>query len=311
MEHMKRMFGIINQTRKQRGVGRRRPRHAQCFLLKLLRIHRDPTALVPTVTMERAPAIAQQKGGMKPHYLCNRSECQLELALHQYKVPKDLTVEELRVLLREARRAAGLIPPEKKNTLMDQIRKANKPELVTMCNDRQIPCNKATVGEMRIALRRWLVESGTGETIMEIGKHAGATFMEIAKNHKGYMEWAVKEINRSEDPDWRLVQLARWAIKTQAVDSMEDDAHANDKSAATGSAVQLYLAAAAPVIEKTSQQVDQMAHVMQGMMNKMQALEEKVEAQEQAAVHKTRKTSTASNLSEKSFAMVEHDPTSN
>lgn len=44
---------------------------------------------------------------MKPHYLCNKAECLAELK--GVKTHKDLTVQELRALLREARKTAGLI----------------------------------------------------------------------------------------------------------------------------------------------------------------------------------------------------------
>lgn len=156
----------------------------------------------------------QQGEGMKPHYLCNKGECLAELKDHGVQTHKDLTVQELRVLLREARKTAGLIVDNKDPTIMDEIKKGNKEDLRMMCANRGLEVNtKTTIGEMRLALRQFVLDNGTGETVYKIGKHSGATFLEILHNHPSYLEWAQGEVQRSSDPDWRLVQLARWAHK--------------------------------------------------------------------------------------------------
>lgn len=156
----------------------------------------------------------QQGEGMKPHYLCNKGECLTELKDHGVSTHKDLTVQELRVLLREARKAAGLIVDNKDPTIMDEIKKGNKEELRLMCSNRGLEINtKTTIGEMRLALRQFVLDNGNGETVYKIGKHSGATFLELLHNHPSYLEWAQEEVQRSSDPDWRLVQLARWAHK--------------------------------------------------------------------------------------------------
>lgn len=149
---------------------------------------------------------------MKPHYQCTKAECLQALAQHGCKPHKDLTVVELRVLLREARRTAGILPVAKVQTIMDTIKKSNRGDLCQMCTERGIPfTSKASVGELRLSLRHWVTNSGTAETVLEIGKHAGSTFQELMAVQPGYIEWAVKEVEQSADPDWRLVQLARWA----------------------------------------------------------------------------------------------------
>lgn len=149
---------------------------------------------------------------MKPHYLCNKAECLAELK--GVKTHKDLTVQELRALLREARKTAGLIVDNKDPTIMDEIKKGNKEDLRMMCANRGLEVNtKTTIGEMRLALRQFVLDNGTWETVYKIGKHSGPTFLEILHNHPSYLEWAQGEVQRSSDPDWRLVQLARWAHK--------------------------------------------------------------------------------------------------
>lgn len=158
--------------------------------------------------------VVTQTSGMKAHYLCTKAECLQELARHGTKPHSDLTVPELRVLLREVRRKMGLIPEAKTNSIMDEIKKGTKSELQNMCAAREIPFgSKATVGELRLALRQWLVNSGTAETVITFGRHQGATFGELAVTAPSYLDWAKKVVQEETEPEWRLLQLAKWAAR--------------------------------------------------------------------------------------------------
>lgn len=155
-----------------------------------------------------------QTSGMKAHYLCTKAECLQELARHGTKPRSDLTVPELRVLLREVRRKMGLLPDAKPSSIMDEIKKGTKEELKNMCAAREVPFgSRATVGELRLALRQWLVESGTAETVITFGRHQGATFGEVAVTAPSYLEWAKGVVQEESEPEWRLLQLAKWAAK--------------------------------------------------------------------------------------------------
>ena len=67
--------------------------------------------------------VTMQGEKMKPHYQCTKSECVQELLQYQVVAHKDLTLQELRVLLREARKKEGIIAPREDNTIMEEIKK--------------------------------------------------------------------------------------------------------------------------------------------------------------------------------------------
>ena len=154
-----------------------------------------------------------QEHGMKPHYRCNMAECRKELRDRGMAVNTKITLAELRVMLREARQQAGLLnergPGEGE---MNKIKYGKLAHLKNMARAKNLIFNeaKATVGELRMQLRVHLVRTGSEETILNIGKHAGKTFREILELHPSYAEWAQKEVDQSDDPDWRLAQFAYW-----------------------------------------------------------------------------------------------------
>lgn len=152
---------------------------------------------------------------MKPHYMCNKQECVAELMKFNQHPHSDLTVPELRVLLREMRKQAGLIPTSPGPTIMTEIKNAKRDDLRRMCSARDIPFTvKASVGELRLALRHFVINNATGETTMDIGKHGGATFQEVLHNHPSYCQWAVKEVKeKEEEASWQLIQFAKWVEK--------------------------------------------------------------------------------------------------
>ena len=153
-----------------------------------------------------------QQTGMKPHYQCNKMECVSELRDHGVMVHKDLTLPEVRVLLRDARRKAGLLPSEgKTEDPMARLKSANLVELKRLASQYGVPYEaKTSVGELRVMIRMHILQSGDSETILHLGKHEGKTFHEIYDNHRTYAEWAQKEVQTSNDPHWRLVQFATW-----------------------------------------------------------------------------------------------------
>ena len=80
-----------------------------------------------------------------------------------------------------------------------------------MAKAKNLDEKKSTVGELRMQLRVQLIKNGTEYTVLEIGKHAGKTFKELLENHSSYAMWAQQEVERANDPDWRLAQFAYWA----------------------------------------------------------------------------------------------------
>ena len=161
---------------------------------------------------------AIQKQSLKPHYTCNKTECKRELEeVHGIYPNSDLSVEELRVLLRGARVQSGMINDKKagKTTeIMDQIKSANLGALKEMCADNLIThSNNPTVGELRMLLRAYVVETGETDTEMTIGKHKGERFLTIMESDMDYCHWAIREVASSTGPDWRLVRFARWCEK--------------------------------------------------------------------------------------------------
>ncbi|CAK9109669.1 Actinidain [Durusdinium trenchii] len=154
---------------------------------------------------------------MKAHYLCSATECRKELQNAGVTVHQDLSLAELRVTLREHRLKTGLLIKRSAGSdTMAMIKRANKKELEVMAGQRELKVpEKASVGELRLALRQAVIDNSSGETQMEIGKHQGATFMEILNSDYQYARWAVQEIQTSDNPDWRLIQFARWVSRME------------------------------------------------------------------------------------------------
>ena len=180
-----------------------------------------------TTNIQYALGTAVVTPGLKPHYMCNLRECRVELEMvHGVQANPDLTVAEMRVLLKAARLRAGMIVAKGKTPdleEMNKIKDAKLPALKEMCQERGISYGpKPTVGELRVLLRAKVVEAGMSTMEMTIGKHKGKTYQEIMFTDEQYCHWAVKEVAQSTRPDWRLVRFARWCQKTFN-DEMESD----------------------------------------------------------------------------------------
>ena len=182
-----------------------------------LKLGTEVTGMVGTPTM---------MSGIKPHYLCNKEECIQELRGYGTNPRKDLTLPELRVLVRRGRQDAGLVsqPPGKDKDIMAEINGANAAKLKHMAEERCLPCtNKMSVGEYRMILRSYVIQSGTADTEVDFGKHRGMTFQQVRAEHPEYVDWAVAEVKRSCDPHWQLQQLATWANKVQTGAENEEE----------------------------------------------------------------------------------------
>lgn len=77
-----------------------------------------------------------------------------------------------------ASHSGGPIPARgAQNDVMKKIAQAKKDELKEMCISRGLNVSQnPTVGEMRLRTRVSVIDQGTNDTVMEIGKHAGIVF---------------------------------------------------------------------------------------------------------------------------------------
>lgn len=161
-------------------------------------------------------AVITQSEKMKSHYQMTKAECIAELNYFSVLVnPKDYTLPEMRVLVRENREHQGLLKPKvKQGDIMSMINNAKKDELKEMCHSRQVTLmDKPSVGEMRLLLKNWVIQHGTAETEYEIGKYKGMQFHEIVAQFPGYVEWACKEAKKTHECDRRLRQFVNWVEK--------------------------------------------------------------------------------------------------
>ena len=153
---------------------------------------------------------------MKPHYLMLKSECLAELAASGHPVtnPKEFTVAELKVLVRENRIAVGLISETKgQQDVMTTINQAKLDQLKEMCLERGIPLwEKARVGDLRLHLKQWIIQNGTASTTYHYGGRCNGMSFE--------------EIDRSENPGWQLRQLVHWVTRMDVKEEMINQEHA-------------------------------------------------------------------------------------
>ena len=155
---------------------------------------------------------------------------------HPVKDPKEFTVAEMKVLVRENRMAAGLLNENKgQQDVMSAINQAKLDQLKEMCLERGIPLwEKARVGDLRLHLKQWVIQNGTSSTVyLYGGRCKGMTFEEIAHTSPDYIKWATEEVNRSENPGWQLRQLVHWVTRMdvkEEVISQEQAQVLNEKS---------------------------------------------------------------------------------
>lgn len=156
---------------------------------------------------------------MKPHYLMNKTECLAELGRGGMKLmAKDYTLAETRVLVKELRARSKLTQQNgTQDNTMAMINKANKTSLRELCQRHHIPVpDKASVGEMRLALKEGLVSSGVSETEVTFGKHCGKSFQSVLLEDPQYLEWAASEVATQQgNSEWRLRQLVYWFERTK------------------------------------------------------------------------------------------------
>ena len=152
-------------------------------------------------------------------YHMTKGECLAELETFNCVVtnPKDYTLQEVRVVVRENRVRAGLVKDkssEEEEDLIKTVNNANLTDLKAMCIARgmKVP-EKARVGELRLCLKQWLVQSGTGQTVYKLGGRVnGMTFHEIALSDPAYLQWAKKETTeKGANSHWQLRQLVHWS----------------------------------------------------------------------------------------------------
>ena len=271
---------------------------------------------------------------MKPHYQCSAAECRKEMTAAGTPPHQDLSISELRVMLRESRIRRGLLQvKEPGQDQMARIKKANKSELQELAKAYKLSSmEKATVGELKLALRQAVIDDCDGDTKINFGKHQGATFMEVMSTDHQYAMWATREVKTSESPDWKLIQFARWVNKMENVEEPLGNtpfmasgipmAAQSPQSGATGEAPLAWAGlvvapgqnrhltqpgrykAAAPMpaaqgpndLQMPQSEAAEIKETMNQMMLKIHTLESELkEAKEEAASasSKTRKTSTS------------------
>ncbi|CAK9032723.1 Retrovirus-related Pol polyprotein from transposon TNT 1-94 [Durusdinium trenchii] len=246
---------------------------------------------------------AESAANMKPHYMCGINECRAELRAAGQPVHQDLSLAEVRIAVRELRLRQGQLTMRSPgNDVMQQIKNGKKAELVEMSHNYQLPMNpKATVGELRLALRQAVMSNCSGDTTIEFGKHKGASFMEVYTIDRPYSLWAMREVETSESPDWKLMQFAQWVKKMEQTEEHLGEPASppvttaiytppvTPPKASSPAAPQGY--AAQPPSE--TQEIKEM---MQQMMFKMHTMEAELKEAKEAASSgsKTRKTSTNS-----------------
>ena len=153
---------------------------------------------------------------MKPQYHMTKGECIKELTAFGLESPwSDMTVPELRLLVKENRSREGLLRSrENQDEFMAQVKSAKRDELLEMCLARQLTlAHKPTVAEMRIQLRLWVIDQGQGETQSTFGKHLGKSFHEVLSEDGQYCQWALREVQSGKEADWRLRQFASWVSR--------------------------------------------------------------------------------------------------
>ncbi|CAK9091992.1 unnamed protein product [Durusdinium trenchii] len=234
---------------------------------------------------------------MKPHYLLSKTECIQELEANGQKriAWTEFTLPECRMLVRESREAQGIIKPKgAPNNLVKEINNAKLGELRSMCQARQIehPA-KATVGELRLMLKSWLIHSGNNETLIDFGKYKGMSFMEVAQHDPGYLNWAQAKVGNSDTADWRLRQLASWAERMEHNPIEKPQTPMKDQGSGYHAALTNSRPTVAIAAGSSSKNVDAkasasaMTEQVKDMMETMKAMQEELDELKGKKRHKT------------------------
>ena len=167
--------------------------------------------------------------GVKVPSSLTKKECLQELASFQVPVTNDLSIQELRALVKNNRVNLGLMVDRRAvdNSLMNQVEKGNLGTLKSFANQHQVGFpTHMELGELRLHLRKWVVRNGRDETLIHFGKHHGKCFHQVWQKDSQYVAWSVKEAVAQPEAHWRLVQLATWAVLSGKVpDPYSEEMH--------------------------------------------------------------------------------------
>ena len=171
-------------------------------------------------------AMAKVTTGMKAPSSCSKAECRQELLAFDIHFGEDLTLQELRALVRRNRVQHGIMKDRtvSNSDMMTAIMRATKKELVAFAEEHDIGYPEVmNHGELRLHLRVWIIRNGQDDTEVTFGRHQGQTYTAVWDIDRQYVQWAVKESSSKTEADWRLVQMAAWAILTERVPSPFDE----------------------------------------------------------------------------------------
>ena len=155
--------------------------------------------------------------GVKVPSALTKAECLQELAAFEVAVSADLSVPELRSMVKQSRIDAGLMTDRRKTevTVMSQIEKGTLSQLRAFAQEHQVGHpNVIEHGALRLHLRLWVLRHGQESTIAHFGRHKGRTFGQIWQEDAQYVQWAVDETVAKTDAGWGLVQLAVWGVNS-------------------------------------------------------------------------------------------------
>ena len=175
--------------------------------------------------------------GIKVPSALNKSECLQELRNFEIAVSPELTIQELRAMVKRNRVELGIMIDRRSqdHSLMDMIEKSNLTNLKNLAKMNAVghPAGME-LGELRLHLRQWLVRNGTGTTEVSFGKHRGKTFDDVWNLDNQYVTWSVSETSMKRDACWKLVQMAVWGVLTGKVGDPFDERmhrdHVKDKT---------------------------------------------------------------------------------
>ena len=171
--------------------------------------------------------------GVKAPSSCSKSECVEELRSFGIMTSNELTLPELRAMVKRNRVELGLMKARNpvNPTIMDQVMKASKRELQALASSHNVHCvEDLSHGDLRLRLRQWIIRQGDEATEVLFGRHVGSTFATVWEQDRQYVEWAVRETATKDGADWKLVQLATWAVMTERVASPFDQAMLGEKN---------------------------------------------------------------------------------
>ena len=164
--------------------------------------------------------------GVKAPSAMSKAECVRELTQFHVAFTADMTIPELRSLVKKNRIQEGLMIDRRSQdtSLMGQIEKASLRDLRKIAIDNQVghPASMEH-GALRLHMRQWLLRSGKDETLMSLGRHKGKPFVDIWQVDAQYVQWCVRETASHTHAGWGLVQLAAWGILTGKTEDPFDE----------------------------------------------------------------------------------------